>query len=85
MLAKTYLLIILTLPTMLVTTSPARAEDKITDFGDGIVMTEHQDCSGFKMTGGGAEFIFNYKTKELVVTQGEQKVSLNWNDNKIQQ
>jgi hypothetical protein len=80
MFAKKCLLVILAVPTMLITTSPARADDKITDFGDGMVMTEYRDSSGFKVTGGGAEFVFNYRTKELVVIQGAQKNSFNWTD-----
>jgi hypothetical protein len=55
------------------TVMPARAQDKIIDYGDGIVMTEFEDLSGFKITGGGAEFTFHYKTQEMIVMQNQQQ------------
>ena len=74
------MLVALVAPIALLTISPAKADDKITDFGDGMKMTEYGDSSGFKMTGGGVEFTFSYKTKELVVVQGEEKNFFKWDD-----
>lgn len=78
MLVKKYLLVALVAPIALLTVSPAKADDKVTDFGDGMKMTEYGDASGFKITGGGAEFTYNYKTKEMTVIQGQEKSSVKW-------
>ncbi len=51
---------------------------KITNYGDGIQMTEYADRSGFEMDGGGARFVFDRKTlrvKMIDAKGSKQEVS----------
>jgi hypothetical protein len=42
-------------------------KSKVTDYGDGIKMSEYKDKSGFEMDGGGTRFLFDRKTKTLLL------------------
>ena len=54
--------------------------DKLTQFEDGIVMTEFSSGSGFEVTGGGGRFNFDYKTKTLTMESAKQHIKANFHD-----
>jgi hypothetical protein len=46
-------------------------EGKVTNYGDGIIMSENKDQSGFEMDGGGARFIFDRVTQTVVLIEAD--------------
>ena len=45
--------------------------EKVTNYGDGITMSENKDQSGFEMDGGGARFIFDRVTQTVVLIEAD--------------
>jgi hypothetical protein len=46
-------------------------EGQVTNYGDGITMSEYKDHSGFEMDGGGVRFTFDRATQTVVLIEAD--------------